>query len=130
MEGDAINEQLARRAVTYACRQLLVEQGDERYFAYYRGQTTPIHNASLLVAALAARVSDPASMEYAAAADAFAFTIARQRPDGSSPYGKAPVWDGSMDSTPRMCWRLFADGMWCRVTIRHSEPSIAASISI
>ena len=107
----------------------MVEQGGERYFAYYRGQTTPIHNASLLVAALAARTSEPGSAEYAAAADAFAFTIARQRPDGSWPYGEGARLGWVDEFIPRTCLRLFANGTQYRVTVRHLMPSAGASIS-
>ena len=90
VEGRRRSERLARRAVALRVPpSRWSRRGGERFFAYYRGQTTPIHNASLLLAALAVRAAATRfAQEYAAAADAFAFTIARQRPDGSWPYGE------------------------------------------
>src|SRR5205823_4227010 len=58
---------------------------------YCAGSATPIHNSSMLLAAAAARVGDGTAV--ATAARAVAFTIARQRPDGSWPYGEGPGLD-------------------------------------
>lgn len=60
------------------------------YFGYLPGDRTPIHNASMMVAALFARLSrilGRADLANAARA-ALDFTVARQRPDGSWPYGE------------------------------------------
>src|SRR5947208_3350284 len=63
----------------------------EACFASCAGSATPIHNSSMLLAAAAARVGDGKAV--ATAARAVAFTIARQRPDGSWPYGEGPGLD-------------------------------------
>src|SRR4051794_19449468 len=39
-------------SLAYARSRLLVEAGDEAFFAYYEGSRVPIHNASLLVASV------------------------------------------------------------------------------
>jgi hypothetical protein len=88
LDGNPSREELARRGVAYACRELVIEKNGERFFAYYEGKDTPIHNASVMLAALAGRCSDPDSEERRVAADAIAYTISRQRPDGSWPYGE------------------------------------------
>ena len=60
------------------------------YFGYLVDDRTPIHNANLLVAMLLARLWEPAGRrDFAEAAEqAVAYTVARQRPDGSWPYGE------------------------------------------
>lgn len=80
----------AEGALAYACAELLREEGGERWFAYYHGARAPIHNASILLAGAIARLPDPPASLARAAADATAFTLARQRADGSWPYGEAP----------------------------------------
>jgi len=72
----------ARRAAGWALERLPV---DGTFFAYHEGSRVPIHNASLLVASLAARAGRAEE-----ARDAVAYTVERQRPDGSWPYGEAP----------------------------------------
>ena len=42
-------------ALVYARSHLVVEQGEEAFFAYYEGSRVPIHNANLLVASVFAR---------------------------------------------------------------------------
>jgi hypothetical protein len=42
-------------ALEYAGSRLLVEEGEDAFFAYYQGSRAPIHNASLLVASVYAR---------------------------------------------------------------------------
>lgn len=68
------------------------EQGEGAYFGYLPGDATPIHNANMLVCAVLARLA--AALPDRAYADAAAagvrFTVARQRADGSWPYGEAP----------------------------------------
>jgi hypothetical protein len=67
---------------------------DEAYFGYAVGDRSPVHNSSMHVAALLARLSTyegpdaPAFRD--AAARALRWTLARQRPDGSWPYGERP----------------------------------------
>ena len=62
------------------------------YFGYLVGDRTPIHNANMLVAALLARVA--ARIESRDLRDraqaAVDYTVARQRADGSWPYGERP----------------------------------------
>jgi hypothetical protein len=69
-------------ALEFARSSLTVEQGGESYFAYYEGSKIPIHNASLLVASLFARRGRPED-----ALPALRYSLQRQRPDGSWPYG-------------------------------------------
>lgn len=62
------------------------------YFGYLPGDATPIHNASMLVAALLGRlgrVTGRADFVDAASA-AVDYTVSRQRPDGAWPYGERP----------------------------------------
>ncbi len=69
------------------------EDGDGAFFGYLVGDRTPIHNASMLVAALLARlarVADRGDMRAASEA-AVRWTVSRQRPDGSWPYGERPA---------------------------------------
>lgn len=70
-------------ALEYAGSRLLVEEGEDAFFAYYQGSRAPIHNASLLVASVYARRGRGAD-----ALPALRYTLARQRPDGSWPYGE------------------------------------------
>lgn len=77
--------ELARGAVAYARSELLVEEGDEAFFVYVKGSRVPIHNASLLVASLVARAAPD---ETAFADAAVRYSLARQRADGSWPYGE------------------------------------------
>ena len=62
------------------------------YFGYLVGDRTPIHNASMLVAALLARVADQTGSDDARerAQRAVDYTVAHQRPDGSWSYGELP----------------------------------------
>jgi hypothetical protein len=69
-------------ALGYA-RSLRVLRGGDAFYAYYEGSDTPIHNASLLVASALARRGDED-----AARPALRFSLSRQRPDGSWPYGE------------------------------------------
>ena len=80
--------ELVDRALRYAASDLVVGSGGERYFGYFAGSTTAIHNASLLIASVAARRAEPGSEVAAHAEAAVAYSLARQRADGSWPYGE------------------------------------------
>jgi hypothetical protein len=58
------------------------------FFGYYRGAQAPIHNANALLASAVAGCAWTEAGVYRAAADAIAFTVELQRPDGSWPYGE------------------------------------------
>jgi hypothetical protein len=75
-------------ALEYARSRLLVEEGEEAFFAYYQGSRVPIHNASLLVASVFARHGHEAD-----ASPALDYTVSRQRSDGSWPYGEGAGLD-------------------------------------
>ncbi len=62
------------------------------FFGYLPGDRSPIHNSNLLTAALLARVSALTGDEpmRAAARDSVRWSTARQRADGSWPYGERP----------------------------------------
>jgi hypothetical protein len=76
------------RALGFAARDLLVRTDEESFFAYFAGDETPIHNANLLVASLFARAESSESRDRAR--PAVLFTVRRQRPDGTWPYGERP----------------------------------------
>jgi hypothetical protein len=65
------------------------------YFGYLPGDRSPIHNSSLLVASLLARLAAASGDDgfAAPAAAAVRYATARQRPDGSWPYGERPNLD-------------------------------------
>ena len=92
--SEAPDERLAAAssdALRYATSSLAVDAGrGERFFAYFEGSAVPVHNASLLVASLVARAGERDGPEWRAAEAAVAYSLARQRPDGSWPYGEAP----------------------------------------
>jgi hypothetical protein len=69
-------------ALAYASSRLAVEKGSERFFAYYEGSSAAIHNASLLVASVFARRG-----RLEDAGPALRYSLERQQPDGSWPYG-------------------------------------------
>jgi hypothetical protein len=63
------------------------------YFGYLRDDRSPIHNSNLLVASFLARLAglDRDDAGFASSAEAAVhFTTARQRSDGSWPYGERP----------------------------------------
>lgn len=85
-------------AATSAARFILeglpvIEDGDGKCFSYTPFGSSTVHNASLLGGALLARVyrhgPDCVFVENALAAAKYSVT--RQRPDGSWPYGEAPT---------------------------------------
>jgi hypothetical protein len=67
---------------------------DEAYFGYAVGDRSPVHNSSMHVAGLLARLSTHGGADATAFRDAASralrWTLARQRPDGSWPYGERP----------------------------------------
>jgi hypothetical protein len=65
------------------------------FFGYLEGDRTPIHNASMLICALLARLGRASAREdfLSAARAGVAYTVGRQRPDGSWPYGEEPHLD-------------------------------------
>lgn len=81
--GEEFAEAAAR--VPAFARSLAVSENGEHFFGYYRGSRVPIHNANVLVAALLARLQSDLELASSSAA----YTLARQRPDGSWPYGEA-----------------------------------------
>ena len=91
---------------------------------------SPIHNASLLVAALMA-AREPGSTASAAAEDAVAYTLERQRPDGSWPYGEATAarLGGRLPHRlrPREPRRAPAEGARAESTTRSSAASTSSS---
>ncbi len=69
----------------------LTHTDDGAYFGYLRDDRSPIHNSNLLVASLLARLVSCGrdDADFASAAEAAVrYTTARQRPDGSWPYGE------------------------------------------
>jgi hypothetical protein len=72
--------------LAFARSSLLRERPGETFYAYHLASGLPIHNASLLVAALAARAGEADERDAAAVR----FSLGRQRPDGSWPYGEGP----------------------------------------
>jgi hypothetical protein len=72
-------------ALGYARARLAVGEGEGGYFSYYEGSKIAIHNANLLVASVFARRGRPQE-----ALPALRYSLARQWPDGSWPYGAEP----------------------------------------
>jgi hypothetical protein len=88
LTGNESYFELARATATFATSRLLVERENARFFAYVQGSKVPIHNASVLIAGVCARCTEPGSVEWAAADDAMRYTLGHQREDGSWPYGE------------------------------------------
>jgi hypothetical protein len=91
--GDQRALALARGAADFFIRHVpQTEGGTGAYFGYLAGDTTPIHNANMLVCALLARLAVTLDDEDLATRSraGTAWTIAHQRPDGSWPYGEEP----------------------------------------
>jgi hypothetical protein len=91
--GDERALEFASGAAEFFLRHVpQTEDADGAFFGYLVGDRTPIHNSSMLVSALLARLGrrlNRSDLTRAAGAGA-AYTIARQRPDGSWPYGEQP----------------------------------------
>ena len=75
-------------ALEFVERDLLVQVGEEAFFAYFAGGDVPIHNSNLLVASLFARAGTAAQRDVARRA--VQYTVERQRSDGTWPYGERP----------------------------------------
>ena len=90
--GDESLLETARGAGRFFLRRVpQTEAPGGAYFGYLPGDRTPIHNSNLLVASLLARLSTSGFDEDgfgAAARAAVSYSCARQRDDGSWPYGE------------------------------------------
>jgi hypothetical protein len=66
--------------------------GEGAFFGYFPGDSTPIHNANLLACRLLARLAGRTGRDDLrdAARRGVRFALARQRSDGSWPYGERP----------------------------------------
>jgi hypothetical protein len=82
--------QAVDRAVSYSIRVLARERRGNRYFAYHRGSSAVIHNASLLIAALCLRASSSEGEAAVVARSAVDYAVRSQRGDGTWPYGEEP----------------------------------------
>ncbi len=92
--GDQRLLELARDAGLFFLRWVpQTETGDGAYFGYLPGDRSPIHNSNLLAASLLARLAASEARDErfeSAAQEAVRYTTARQRDDGSWPYGEQP----------------------------------------
>lgn len=91
--GGAELLELAATAARFFVRHVPQTQAEGgAFFGYLVGDRTPIHNASMLVAAFLARVADETGSPDLRdrAQRAVDYTLARQRRDGSWPYGELP----------------------------------------
>jgi hypothetical protein len=92
--GDDRLLEKARGAGRFFLRRVpQTDAGEGAYFGYLPGDRSPIHNSNLLAAGLLARLSasEPDRDGFgAAAAAAVRYSTARQRADGSWPYGERP----------------------------------------
>jgi hypothetical protein len=91
--GDRGPLELASGAGDFFLRHVpMSEDRDGAFFGYLVGDRTPIHNANMLVAALLARLGTWLNRpELTVTASACVrYTLARQRIDGSWPYGERP----------------------------------------
>lgn len=79
--------ELIAGARLYVGSALSTASGDERFFSYVEGSMTAIHNANVLVAGMLARSNDGDPDLSELARDAALYSVRRQRPDGSWPYG-------------------------------------------
>jgi hypothetical protein len=92
--GDPRLLEKARGAGRFFLRRVpQTDAGEGAYFGYLPEDRSPIHNSNLLAAALLARLAalGPSDEDFgAAAAAAVRYSTARQRADGSWPYGERP----------------------------------------
>jgi hypothetical protein len=91
--GDQRLLQLAEGAGDFFLRHVpQTEDHQGAYFGYLVGDRTPVHNANLLVCSLLARLAGHLGRDdfRDAARAGVAFAVARQRADGSWPYGERP----------------------------------------
>jgi hypothetical protein len=96
--GDGALLERARGAGRFFLRRVpQTEAGEGAYFGYLPGDRSPIHNSNLLAASLLARLSvsghPDAEVFGLPAAAAVRYSTARQRADGSWPYGEGPHLD-------------------------------------
>jgi hypothetical protein len=85
--GDGGFAEHARAATRFAVEALVVEEGQELFFAYHPGSRVAIHNANALIAGIFARCSDLDRGAEGIARSALRFTLERQLPNGAWPYG-------------------------------------------
>lgn len=81
---------IARSSCEFLLGELLVADRGELHFRYIPARDTQIHNVNLLAAALLARTGAHTGDErfLKVAQEAVAFSVTRQREDGSWPYGE------------------------------------------
>jgi hypothetical protein len=88
--------ELASGVARFFCEHVpQTDGGSGSFFGYLVGDRTPIHNASMLAAAVLARVARETGSDDLAdrAQKAVDYTVHHQRPDGSWPYGEQPHLD-------------------------------------
>jgi hypothetical protein len=86
--------EVAEGVATFLARHIpQTEDPPGAYFGYLVGDRSPIHNSNMLVSAFLARVAAERDRPewHAAARRGLEWTIRRQRPDGSWPYGERPT---------------------------------------
>jgi hypothetical protein len=91
--GDERLLELGTRSGEFFLRHVpQTESSPGAFFGYLAGDRTPIHNANMLACGLLARVAHHTGRrDMARAAEAgVEYTVARQRADGSWPYGEQP----------------------------------------
>jgi hypothetical protein len=90
--GEARFEEPARAAASYLRDRMLTSGPEGPYFSYLARESELVHNANMLAAAVLVRTGRVMGdrEQVAAARDAIATTVDRQRPDGSWPYAVGP----------------------------------------
>lgn len=121
--GEDAFREIARESLALARSDLDAEADGERFFSYYRGSAVPVHNANLLITSVFARCGEADD-----AVDALRFSLSRQRPDGSWPYGERQglSWvDGY--HTAYVLWSLEA---WLRAGVAEVAPALASGLDL
>ena len=89
-DADGRLREPAELAARYAVTTLFRPTPEGGFFAYYSDTDIEIHNASALVVGLLSRCTPMPTDAADAAERAVASLVAKQRPDGSWPYGEHP----------------------------------------
>ena len=89
-DADGRLREPAELAARYAVTTLFRPTPEGGFFAYYSDTDMEIHNASALVVGLLSRCTPMPTDAADAAERAVASLVAKQRPDGSWPYGEHP----------------------------------------